>query len=381
MPLSSVDGDNKDRPDLDRTEPVAIPEPEEIADAGPPDSAPAPENRDPLPPRRPSRLVNFAALFAGGVLAATIGFLVAVLSPGTGWFSGQKTDEIARLDAVLATEGDNIATLGATLDSQSAALDGLQADIADVKNQISTLADQQSQMVAQGTALDQLASRISDLENRPIPDIGPTQDAVATYERELAAMRAMFSQELSRIETAQKQAEAQLSDAADTGRGAAITAAMSKLSLAVRSGAALGPALQELSAQDVEIPPELVSHSDGVTSLAALQQTFPDAARQAIDADIRKRAEAGEIGRIGAFLRLQLGQRSLTPRVGDDADAVLSRAEAALGGGDVAAALAGVRSLPDLGAPLLKDWIAAATDYQTVGHSIDALTATLNEQG
>ncbi|MGB3556503.1 MAG: hypothetical protein WBA25_17880, partial [Jannaschia sp.] len=50
----------------------------------------------------------------------------------------------------------------------------------------------------------------------------------------------------------------------------------------------------------------------------------------------------------------------LEPRDGDDADAVLSRAEAAIRAGDVATALTEVEALPDDARAELSDWIARA---------------------
>ena len=62
----------------------------------------------------------------------------------------------------------------------------------------------------------------------------------------------------------------------------------------------------------------------------------------------------------GAFLRTQMQARSLTPQEGSTPDAVLSRAEAALGGGDVAATLAELDALPAEGRAAMQGWIDEA---------------------
>jgi hypothetical protein len=63
---------------------------------------------------------------------------------------------------------------------------------------------------------------------------------------------------------------------------------------------------------------------------------------------------------VATWLRRQLDARSVTPREGDDVDAVLSRAEAAAAAGELEAALAEIEALPeDVRAPFA-EWEAAA---------------------
>ncbi|MBV5276525.1 hypothetical protein JZU56_01410, partial [bacterium] len=118
-------------------------------------------------------------------------------------------------------------------------------------------------------------------------------------------------------------------------------------------------ALQRLSAQSLEIsgeryfspPPwtvlslsvanaSLLNPVNGVRadiallrqtpSAQALQASFPDSARTALEAALRANMGESWSERVGNFLRTQVGVRSLTPRDGPDPDAILSRAEAAL---------------------------------------------------
>ena len=72
-------------------------------------------------------------------------------------------------------------------------------------------------------------------------------------------------------------------------------------------------------------------------------------------------AEAGLGVRMASFLVSQTGARSLEPREGDDADAILSRAEAALRQGDVAGARALVAQLPEVAQTAMAG-IGAATN-------------------
>jgi hypothetical protein len=94
--------------------------------------------------------------------------------------------------------------------------------------------------------------------------------------------------------------------------------------------------------------------------METLQAEFPDLARQVL-ALARADTEADGWGaRLLDFLAAQTGARSLTPREGDDPDAILSRAEFALGEGRLADALTDLQALdPALRAPL-DGWIARA---------------------
>ena len=91
-----------------------------------------------------------------------------------------------------------------------------------------------------------------------------------------------------------------------------------------------------------------------------LQESFVEAARDALVLSMRETAGDGIWSRLGAFLRSQTGARSLTPRAGTDPDAVLSRAEAALANGDLSAAITELDGLPEEGKARMSEWIALA---------------------
>jgi hypothetical protein len=94
--------------------------------------------------------------------------------------------------------------------------------------------------------------------------------------------------------------------------------------------------------------------------MAQLQESFPASARLALESALR--ADMGEswTERLGSFLRSQTGARSLAPREGNDPDAVLSRAEAALVSGDLTQALLELSNLPQVGQAAMAEWQATA---------------------
>jgi hypothetical protein len=79
-----------------------------------------------------------------------------------------------------------------------------------------------------------------------------------------------------------------------------------------------------------------------------------------------------------AFFRTQTQARSLTPQEGDTPDAVLSRAEAALAEGNVAAALAELEALPDDGRAAMQVWIDSAEARAAAVSAAGSLSQGMN---
>ena len=79
-----------------------------------------------------------------------------------------------------------------------------------------------------------------------------------------------------------------------------------------------------------------------------------------------------------AFLQSQVGGRSLEPQEGDSADAVLSRAEAALREGDLAATVAELSGLPEEALEMMADWTASAQTRIAALEAMDAFAAALD---
>ncbi|MEL6640936.1 MAG: hypothetical protein AAFP98_06425, partial [Pseudomonadota bacterium] len=80
----------------------------------------------------------------------------------------------------------------------------------------------------------------------------------------------------------------------------------------------------------------------------------------------------------GAFLREQLNVRSVAPREGDDADAVLSRAQAAVSEGQLQTALDEIGGLPDIAKAKLAEWAATAETRVAALNAADDISLSLN---
>ena len=155
-----------------------------------------------------------------------------------------------------------------------------------------------------------------------------------------------------------------LSGVTEQGQG---TEAM--LSQVVAEGVGVTPDKVRVITGDTQVTPygggTWASRGAGIGGEAALQ-----AARAGEDGTIS--------GGLGGFLRSQLGARSVAPREGDDPDAVLSRAEAALKAGELQTALTEIETLPEEAKAAMSDWITSARMRAQAQSAVNALSQELN---
>ncbi|MCF6314860.1 MAG: hypothetical protein L3J30_00930 [Marinosulfonomonas sp.] len=318
----------------------------------------------------------FVPLVLGGVLSGFVGFGAA-----TYYFMNQPSDEaqaLMQVQATLGEHGANLDEVRASVDDLSSAIEGVEADIS---GKVSGLAEATAQQDAELTdALNGMSGSIADfetrltaLEKRPIAEAGGmTGEAAAAYERELRTMRDLLETQRSDIEELAAEATARIEGVAQqaataeqaaekTAKATALTAAVSQLQSALDNGGTFEATLANLAATGVEIPPVLTEAAKGgVPTLAALQEAYPEAARAGLSASVKATTGDGAMDKLGSFFRSQVGARSLAPREGDDPDAVLSRAEAALVNGDIAAAITLIGALPEEGQTAMSAWVKDA---------------------
>lgn len=154
-------------------------------------------------------------------------------------------------------------------------------------------------------------------------------------------------------------------------------ASVMRILASLESGGGFSSSLDALSG--VEIPAALAAvAADGAPTLLQLQQSFAGPAREALAASLRETAGGNAGDRVSAFLRTQLGARSLSPREGGDPDAILSRAEAALGAGELQTALDEIATLPESGQAAMSEWAALVQTRLDAVEAAATLAATLN---
>lgn len=292
---------------------------------------------------------GFLAGVIVGVVAAGAGYGVAMLYP---------------LQQPLA---QNIAPLQAEIDT-------LKAQIAAVSDPSARL-DQLEQTIKSAPDLGQITARIVALEARPSGVSAQMQADIAALQAQskpfdpTPAVQAAIAAEMAAV---QKSAADMQAGAQAAATQATRTAQIALLQAALDTGA---PYVSATSLPDM--PAVLLDHAEtGLPSLTALKASFPDAARLALEAALRANMGGTWAERVTNFLRAQTGARALTPREGNDPDAILSRAEAAVSAADLPQALAEIQTLPPEAQTALQDWTTNATLRQSAIEAVTALAAT-----
>lgn len=355
-------GDNS----VDNTSTVATQiAPDAPQDEGPKRTTPPPDS---LPP--PAR-AGFFPLVLGGIVAAGIGFGAAQLLRPMG---AQTTDLSTRLSDLegrvtlmsgeLSTQiGDLSATIGGDpLETVLPMIDSLTARVDDQDARLATLSEA-------GDTSEQLAAALAELDTRVSEQVGATLSEplanLAALREDITStqngLRADIENLRALAETQLAEAEADAADAANRAARSAARLALGDISTAFDTGAPFIAVLPDITAAGVDMPALLQDTAEsGVPTLADLQDSFTPAARRALGASLSA-VDAGSVtDRVALFLRSQTNARSLSARDGDDPDAVLSRAEAALRAGRVANAINELDALPDAGRAAMVDWIAQA---------------------
>jgi len=315
----------------------------------------------------------FAPIFFGGIIGAVVGFgTVSYLGSQGILFGGTSKETLTTLTQQVTAQDALIKRLQSDQSKTASTAQAAMEKIAQTDVLVARLAELEAQTEAVLGEFGALESRITQAEKRPMSE-GASSSAIAAYERELEELRTMVSDQLAQAEGFKQ--NAQLNAQQALGR-----AALTRVLSAIDIGRPYRAALTDLaSATGLSIPADLEAHADsGVPTMLALIDTYPDYARDAL-ADARAQEDKEEgTGRLGQFLKSQLGARSTTPRTGDDADAVLSRAEAALREGRLADALIEIQSLPDTSQAVMADWHAQATIRLEATQAAESLAQSLN---
>ena len=283
---------------------------------------PAPPQEPPKAP--PAKRGGFLGLLLGGAIAAGAGFGLAQYVPG-GW----PVADTSALQAALDAQSKDIATL--------------QAQLAEATKMAPRLAALESaptfDLGPLSEAVAGLTERVAAIESLPQDGSSASPAAIAALsaqvsklQTELAALKsqpatgnapALAAEAEARLKEAEAQATQMKAEAEALTRAATARAALGRLQSALDTGAPFAAILPDLG---TDVPEALAAHAEtGLPSLKNLQETFPEAARTALEAALR--ADMGEswTERATSFLRNQTGARSLTPREGTDPDAILSR--------------------------------------------------------
>lgn len=354
--------------------------------------------------QNPRRSSGFIGLVGGGVIAAGIGYLAAgYINPPP-----PVVDNSAEIAALTTDYTAQLATLeGRIAELENSPVAQLEKDVTALKT---TLAEQSAQLSerVQGTEtkleqalaeLEASRSRLAEYLGEAGGEISAASAAlIAQYGADIDALKAQVAEQIAdrdalsqRLEVVAEKASEQLASArakveelSETALNSAkdvdLTLARERLDAAIETGKSYGSVLGDIAREAaIDIPKALSEGADqGIDTLTDLQKSFPEAARRALKSSIKAEAGDGLTDKLGAFLKAQIGARSLEEKEGDDPDAVLSRAEAALSRGELQGAVDLVRKLPAEGIAELSDWLAAAEARLRVEAALEELSNALD---
>ena len=313
-------------------------------------------------------------LVVAGFICAGLGFGAAILSqpsnpiwpmhPDVAQFRNETTGKITGIDTRL------IALEGRLTDVDQRAIgDVFQSDL----DELSAFYDQRFLEIA--SQLENFDKRLAALEkstiDSAIPDelVAQYQDEVKRLQETLEAQRESLQQFMS--ETAETANEVTQRAKDTVARGI-----LAQIRAAIDAGGPFDTAIKEFDEQVGQaLPNQLRSLAqEGVQTYQELREGFAEAARSALNAARDELNESEGFTGIGNYLRKQFQARSVTPKTGDDADAVLSRAEQALRENDLNGALNELDALPDAARDQMQPWIDQARERQDALEQLDILS-------
>jgi len=241
-----------------------------------------------------------------------------------------------------------------------------------------------------GPAIAELRGRVEALESKPAaaPATPGTEVDLAPLKSEIATLRAALQSldgSVEKIKAAASASGTADQKAVAAARASAVIGIAARLSAALESGlpftadlALLAPLIQsdgkggdaKLTELSASLQPLAQS---GVVSRAALAAEFPAVAKAALADDLADDS-FGErlLGKLKGLVSLR---RVGADVQGNSVEAKLARAEAALDGGDLAKAVALVKSLPAPAARATPVWLARAEAHLGAQRTIDQIAA------
>jgi len=364
--------DTADRPETEEGD--ETPADATASDAQDETSTPPPDTtQEPTPVVRTEQVTvrqgGFWSMLIGGIAAAGIGVAAApYIYPHLPVGPAPASDPADDGDVALADRLDEQAQRISGLADR---IDGLPEPV-DPSDEISGLRE----------TLTSLAERVANLEvqlsNLEVPPAPAAPDTAET-EAALDALRDSLAAQGTEIEELRATLEAEEQAARDSARATLQRAALTRVMTALDTGEEFSAALKDLRETGASIPGALAGAAEsGVPTRAQLVEGYPEAARAALSA-ARASGEGGDAGAsVGGFLRAQLGVRSLEPREGNDPDAILSRAEAAVAEGRLGDALAEIEMLPEEARAAMSGWAEEAAARRDALAAAEALSAELN---
>ena len=313
-------------------------------------------------------------LVVSGFICAGLGFGAAILSqpsnpiwpvhPDVAQFHDETTGQITGIDTRLnALEGR------VTDVDQRAIGDVFQSDL----DELATGYDQRLLEIA--SQLENFDNRLAVLEKSIIESAMP-DELVAQYQDEVKRLKETLEVQRESLQQFMSETAETANEVTQRAKDTVARGVLAQIRAAIDAGGPFDTAIQEFDEQVGDaIPNQLRSLAqEGVQTYQELRDSFAEAARSALNAARDELNESEGFTGIGNYLRKQFQARSVTPKTGDDADAVLSRAEQALRENDLNGALNELDALPNAARDQMQLWIDQARERQDALEQLDILS-------
>jgi hypothetical protein len=313
-------------------------------------------------------------LLVAGFICAGLGFGAAILSqpsnpiwpvhPDVAQFRDEATGQITGIDTRLnALEGR------VTDADQLAVGDVFQSDL----DALTAGYDQQFLGIA--SQLENFDKRLAALEKSTIESAIP-DELVTQYQDEVKRLKETLEAQRKSLQKFMSETAQTANEVTQRAKDTVARGIVAQIRAAIEAGGPFDTAIKEFDEQVGQaLPNQLRSFAEeGVQTYQELRDSFAEAARSALNAARDELDESEGVTGIGNYLRKKFQARSVTPKTGDDADAVLSRAEQALRENDLNGALNELEALPDAARHQMQPWIDQARARQDALEKLDILS-------
>jgi hypothetical protein len=284
------------------------------------------------------------------------------------------SDELGALGEALAnaptTTSEGAAT-GTASPELAAAFNALKARVDGMAEQLETSAYVTEEDAARFATQDDLrsartamtANMSTAIQGMPDPETLVSITDLDAVKTDLGAQLTELTDRVGAAETAaadaQEASTTAVSQVEGAIRDASVKSAVAVLTSQINSGVPYAGALTELASLTGKAAPDalLASAETGLLTERDLLQNFAGPAQDAVAAEIRSDSGDGVFGSASARIEAILEGRPKTEQEGDDTVAIISRIEARLKEGDLAAALAEVDTLPEVAQTAMGAWV------------------------
>ena len=333
-------------------------------------------------------------MLLGGIITGTIGFGAAYYLFTSNILTNGITinDVQSELSVNISGNTNSISQNTKTNGDQDTQLQNIMAKLETHSVQLKTLNGSLESMVNLSKTLDDLKVRVESiemltadmsqlvakLEKRPVNATLSTE-VIAAYNSEVTKLIETMAAQRKKVVNLLGEATAKKAQASKIERRTQANLTFTAIQTAFKTGESFATELNEFSKlTNAQIPADLQKiASEGVQRLEALTHTFPEVARAAIAAERSGNSYDGTIQSLLGFLKSQVQARSVTPKEGTDADAVLSRAEAALRDGKLDKAVEELQALQSPAKEAMAEWQAEAQQRLNLVQALNSLSAVV----